>query len=85
MKTPRNPAREAAESRDLANRARRLALRVSDPHDQDRINLYAQELERRALELEAEARGAGPVPTIRFEQHQAQQQSGSEPKNSDPS
>ncbi len=76
MKPPGNPAREAAESRNLAQRARRLALTVSDPRDQDRLNNYAQELEQRARELEAEAGGrmAPPAQPVTQQQQQVQQQ-----------
>jgi hypothetical protein len=72
MKPPREPAREAAESRDLARRARRLALMLSDPNDQDRINRYAQELEQRASELATEAAGR-PVPPAQPVTQQQQQ------------
>ena len=72
MKPIKDPRREAAQTRELAQRARRLASMVMDPHDQDRITRYAQELEQRARELEAEAAGH-PVPPAQPVTHQQQQ------------
>jgi hypothetical protein len=49
---------------------------VSSQHDQDRITRYAEELEQRARELEAEAAGsvAPPAQPVRHDQQQVQQQ-----------
>ncbi len=73
----KNPTRDAAEIRDLAKRARRLALTLSDPHDEERLTRYAQELEQQAREMEAKAAGR-PVPPsqpVMHQQQQVQQQS----------
>lgn len=84
MKVPRNPAKEAAESRDLARRARRLAQMVSDPKDQDRINSYAAELEQRARQLEAEAAiEMPPGQGVTHQQQQVQQQQSADEPRSD--
>ena len=45
----------AIATRDLAKRARRLALRLSEPADQNRLQKNAEELDQQASRLEAEA------------------------------
>lgn len=52
MSTPPDVARRAAELRDLARRARRLSIHLSNEQDRQRLERYARELERQAAELE---------------------------------
>ena len=44
----------AIATRDLAKRAWRLALTLSDPADQNRLQKYAEELDQQASRLKAE-------------------------------
>lgn len=68
-------AKQAAELRAMAKRARRLASTVSS-EDEQRILAYAKELEDQAVRLEAQLGGQGAVPpsSVVHEQQQAQQQ-----------
>jgi hypothetical protein len=74
MAAPTDPLKEARDCRDLARRARRLAGTLSQPEDQDRLTGYADELERRAAELERSPASAGPPRPVTHEQQQVQQQ-----------
>jgi plasmid stabilization system protein ParE len=50
-----SPLEQAAATRDLARRARRLAQTQSMGSGRARLHQYAEELEERATRLEAEA------------------------------
>ena len=73
------------ESRDLRERARRLryiAEGLSQAADKARVRQHADELEKRAAELEAPAAQGPPVPsqpTVTHQQQQVQQQQSPEP------
>jgi len=54
-----NPSDQVAANRDLAKRARRLAQGLTQDADRMRLVRYAEELELRCAEAEAEARDAG--------------------------
>jgi len=54
--------REARETRDLASRARKLAERVTEPADKDRLRRHAEELRAQAARLEKEADAAKRAP-----------------------
>jgi hypothetical protein len=71
-----------ARRRDLARRARRMALGLSQTADRIRVNRYADELEKQAAELEARAAQGPPIPsqpTVTHRQQQVQQQQSPEP------
>jgi hypothetical protein len=73
---------EARRRRDLARRARRMALGLSQTADRIRVNRYADELEKQAAELEARAAQGPPIPsqpTVTHQQQQVQQQQSPEP------
>jgi hypothetical protein len=73
---------EARRRRDLARRARRMALGLSQTADRIRVNRYADELEKQAAELEARAAQGPPIPsqpTVTHRQQQVQQQQSPEP------
>jgi hypothetical protein len=81
MKSPTELREEAADTLDLARRARRLAIGLSQTPDQVRLNRYADELEKRAAELEQEATAAqvsapttSAPPLVTHQQQQVQQQ-----------
>ncbi len=62
MTPPRDLAKEAAEKRDMASRARRLARGLTWSYDRDRLNAAAQELEQEANALEGASPSAGGAP-----------------------
>lgn len=53
--------REARNARDLAVRARRLAQGLSLASDRERLNHFADGLDERAAEMEAEAAALRPI------------------------
>jgi hypothetical protein len=55
MVKPVSPLEQAAASRDMARRARRLAQTLSMDGDRARLQQYAEELDERATLFEAEA------------------------------
>ena len=67
---------QAAATRAMAARARRLAREVGTAADRERLLHYAEELDERAARLEAQASaGASGRPReVRQEQQQVQQQ-----------
>lgn len=69
-----DPKREAESLRDLARRARRLAMTQGQRQDVERLERYAEELEIRASELEKEAAPAGGLQPVTHDQQQVQQQ-----------
>ena len=52
-------AEQAAASRNLAQRAKRLAGTLIDPEDVDRLLRYADELEAQAVDLDRRAKEGG--------------------------
>src|SRR5580693_725530 len=54
--------KETRSRRDLATRGRRLAFTQLNKADQERLNRYADEMERLADELEAQAAAQRPNP-----------------------
>jgi len=82
-----SPGERAAAVRNQAKRARRLADGLPEGNDRVRMLEHAEELEREAEALEAEA--SGNAPTRRHgqreqQQTQEQQQQGEEPTESKP-
>jgi hypothetical protein len=80
-----DPQKESADLRERARRLRYIAEGLSQAADKARVNQYADELEKRAAEVEQEAaRPTGPtviVPApVTHTQQQVQQQQGTEPK-----
>jgi hypothetical protein len=65
-----SPLEQAAATRDLARRARRLLHALTLEADRARLLQYAEELEEQADRLEAE----GAVPQTQVQQQQTQQQ-----------
>lgn len=55
---------KAFEARDLARRARRVAHRVTNDLDRERLLRYAAELEEQAVRMEAEAAPATRTPVV---------------------
>jgi hypothetical protein len=86
MKSSVDPLKEARNSRDLARRARRTAEGLTLPADRAGRNRYADEVEKRAVELEQQAdqgatQGSGPAPpppVVTQQQQQTQQQEGTD-------
>jgi hypothetical protein len=78
---PQTPDRQAQlrRIRDFAQRARRLALSVSEA-DRGRLLKHAEELEQQARELEQET--AGPAAQMQVQQQQQQQETA--PPAADP-
>lgn len=78
----RDLQKEARDRRDLAARARRLALTQTNEADQKRLNRYADEMEQLADELEAQAaaQGPNPAPVVTHQQQQVQQQHETDPE-----
>jgi hypothetical protein len=77
---PRNPLDQAAERRDLAKRARRLAQELAPGAERKRLLKYAEELEEQAARLEADASEPARLPIVPIPQVQTQvqqQQEGS--------
>lgn len=58
MKHPSDLERQARDRRDLAVRARKMARMVSEDHDRERIERFANALEEQADKLDAEASAA---------------------------
>jgi hypothetical protein len=65
-----SPIEQAAATRDLARRARRLAQALTLDADRVRLLQYAEELEEQANRLEA----AGREPQTQVQQQQMQEQ-----------
>ena len=80
MPHPTDLEKQARETRDLSARARRLAR--GSPQEA-RINRFADGLDQRAAELEAEAEAVRPItpraPVVTHQQQQMQQQQAPEP------
>ena len=78
----RDLQKEARDKRDLAARARRLALTQLNKADQERLNRYADEMEQLADELEAQAAAQhpNPAPVVTYQQQQVQQQHEKDPE-----
>ena len=74
---------QAAATRDLARRARRLAQGLTPDADRARLLQYAEELEEQANRLEAEGRGGQPAQ-VEQQQVQEQQQESSDAPDSPP-
>jgi hypothetical protein len=70
--------RQARDARDLATRARRMAQGLSQAEDRERINRFADDEDKRAAGLEAEAATLRPIspkrPTVAQQQPEQQQQ-----------
>ena len=80
MKPPADLQREARDYRERAQRTRRMAEGLSQVSDRERLNRYADELEKQAAELErqADALPAGAPPVVTQHQQQVQQQHATE-------
>jgi hypothetical protein len=59
MSVPSDFQKEAARLRQLAGRARRLATQLSTEQDRQRLERYADELERDAAALDGRQPGGG--------------------------
>ena len=77
-----SPLEQAAATRDLARRARRLAQGLTPDADRARLLQYAEELDEQANRLEAEAGGAHAQ--VQQQQMQQQQQESSDAPDSPP-
>ena len=77
MKHSTDPEKAARETRDLAKRARRLAQGLLAEADRESLYRFADELDQRVAELQAEAATQPTAPTgpvVVHEQQQVQQQ-----------
>jgi hypothetical protein len=84
MTSPTDLRKEASDRRDLARRVRRMALGLTRTADKERMNLYADELEEQAAELEQQVNQPSPsasaaAPDVTQQQQQTQQQQATEP------
>lgn len=74
---------EAATKRDSAQRARRLALQLTDPMDRSRLLAFADQLDVEAAALE-EGRPLPPPPQVTHVQQQPQQQATNDDSDDEP-
>ena len=77
-----SPLKQAAATRDLARRAKRLAQALTLGADRARLLQYAEELEEQANRLESE--GGGQSAQFEQQQVQEQQQESSDAPDSPP-